>query len=282
LYVCLVYFFVLASVISQETIREMTLEGGFVETVQAVFYFILAAIFFRLSLMIARDKGCRRATKIVYYGFTALFLLIAVEEISWGQGIIGFDTPRTLEEHNYQEETTIHNLGGYWNGAFFYLYSISVTAVVFVVGMLLPALKDRFNNVKTFLDMNRIPIPQPELVFGFVIGSLFIYKDDNIFFHLLALVTGTIVMAAVLSWPGASVVRRLKESKLFKLQLFAVVLTIPAVIVMNLGTSHYCRPMAETREFFISLSFLLFGILTLMERDRKNRLDCKEQNRSSG
>ena len=41
----------------------------------------------------------------------ALFLLGAMEEVSWGQRLFGWGTPAILREVNVQRETTIHNLG---------------------------------------------------------------------------------------------------------------------------------------------------------------------------
>jgi len=40
----------------------------------------------------------------------ALFFFIAMEEISWGQRIIGWSTPETFSEFNYQNETNLHNI----------------------------------------------------------------------------------------------------------------------------------------------------------------------------
>lgn len=48
--------------------------------------------------------------------FFALFCLgafvTAMEEIAWGQLLLGFDTPEALAEVNVQGETTLHNIGG--------------------------------------------------------------------------------------------------------------------------------------------------------------------------
>ncbi len=37
------------------------------------------------------------------------FFVIGMEEISWGQQLIGFETPEAFVEFNYQEETNWHN-----------------------------------------------------------------------------------------------------------------------------------------------------------------------------
>ena len=41
-----------------------------------------------------------------------VFLLGAMEEISWGQRLFSWGTPELLKEANEQGETTLHNLGG--------------------------------------------------------------------------------------------------------------------------------------------------------------------------
>lgn len=61
----------------------------------------------------ARSRGSREAAWIRwFFGFAALAsLVIAMEEIAWGQHLLGFATPEGLFEQNRQGETTLHNLG---------------------------------------------------------------------------------------------------------------------------------------------------------------------------
>ncbi|MFD1162293.1 hypothetical protein [Hwangdonia seohaensis] len=48
-----------------------------------------------------------------FYGIFSFFLiLIAMEEIAWGQWFFGFKTPENWIEINAQKETTLHNLKG--------------------------------------------------------------------------------------------------------------------------------------------------------------------------
>lgn len=53
-----------------------------------------------------------RHTKLRYFYLvmTAAFFLGAMEEISWGQRLVGWGTPEALSEINFQDETTIHNV----------------------------------------------------------------------------------------------------------------------------------------------------------------------------
>lgn len=58
------------------------------------------------SLRVVGHRGVR-----VFYLVLAVGLfLAAMEEISWGQRLIGWGTPAALEEINFQGETTIHNV----------------------------------------------------------------------------------------------------------------------------------------------------------------------------
>ena len=85
------------------TFRLMS-EDNIVEYLQ-VFFLALAFLY---CLWIAR-KG---EAKLVRYGFLALAILAALaalEEISWGQNILNFETPESIKRWNYQDEITLHN-----------------------------------------------------------------------------------------------------------------------------------------------------------------------------
>ena len=45
--------------------------------------------------------------------FAAALLIGAMEEISWGQRLLGWSTPEALERINVQDETSFHNLSGF-------------------------------------------------------------------------------------------------------------------------------------------------------------------------
>lgn len=50
------------------------------------------------------------AIKYLYLVLAVGFFLGALEEISWGQRLAGWSTPAALEEINFQDETTLHNV----------------------------------------------------------------------------------------------------------------------------------------------------------------------------
>jgi dihydroflavonol-4-reductase len=51
-----------------------------------------------------------RAVRLVFGALGAILFLVAMEEINWGQTLIGFRTPEAWAAINYQQETSIHNL----------------------------------------------------------------------------------------------------------------------------------------------------------------------------
>lgn len=58
-------------------------------------------------------KHNKKSTTIFYVFFSICLLIIAMEEIAWGQWFFFFDTPENWKEMNTQGETTIHNLKGF-------------------------------------------------------------------------------------------------------------------------------------------------------------------------
>jgi hypothetical protein len=68
-----------------------------------------------LGLALAWRAGRRRG-KLLVAGFYLLFssglLFAAMEEVAWGQRLLGYETPPALEEVNEQQEVTLHNIEG--------------------------------------------------------------------------------------------------------------------------------------------------------------------------
>jgi hypothetical protein len=96
-------------------------EDHYFELVGA-FSFLVTSILFLYGFMLARkelDKTWISVVKqLVYLGLAALFFFGAGEEISWGQRILGFETPETLSAINRQEEFNLHNLSAWEASAF--------------------------------------------------------------------------------------------------------------------------------------------------------------------
>ena len=86
-------------------------EDGPFEYATALFYGVCSVIF---GLMARRGNFPLNSSRqlgraILITGALGCFFIMG-EEISWGQRLIGWDTPESWAEINYQQETTLHNL----------------------------------------------------------------------------------------------------------------------------------------------------------------------------
>ena len=111
------------------------------------FSFLVTSVLFFYGFRVARktlDKSWVSVMKqLVYLGLALLFFFGAGEEISWGQRILGFETPATLSQVNRQEEFNLHNLSA-WEASrfldpdrlfdiFWFLFAVFTPAVALVV-----------------------------------------------------------------------------------------------------------------------------------------------------
>jgi hypothetical protein len=118
-------------------------EDGFVEYSQFFLYLFAGAIF----VYVAAHRGFRN---LWYWGYAVLFLLVAGEEVSWGQRIFNEVVPPSIEAINVQHEMNLHNLNGVHQHH--HLYAMLVCATICyaipLTDRFIPAIRDlyrRFN-----------------------------------------------------------------------------------------------------------------------------------------
>ena len=70
--------------------------------------FIGASVLFVVAA--ARERRLLHTVPWFVIGLAAFCLLVALEEISWGQRIFGYRPPRYFLEHNFQQELNLHNI----------------------------------------------------------------------------------------------------------------------------------------------------------------------------
>jgi hypothetical protein len=121
-------------------------EDHYFELIGAFSFFVTSLLFF-YGFWLARktlDKSWVSLVKqLVYLGLAVLFLFGAGEEISWGQRILGFQTPESLSEVNRQEEFNLHNLSAWEASAlldpdrlfdiFWFLFAVITPAAALVL-----------------------------------------------------------------------------------------------------------------------------------------------------
>jgi hypothetical protein len=88
-------------------------EDHFFEYLSA-FAFLGAGVFFLLAFRRSRLPDHRfdnpPIKRLAYVVLAVVFVIGAGEEISWGQRVLGYETPVALRRLNVQEEATLHNL----------------------------------------------------------------------------------------------------------------------------------------------------------------------------
>lgn len=121
----------------------------------------------------------RSLLTLIYFILVGLFFLDAMEEISWGQRIFGWETPQTFQG-NVQNETNLHN---YFNQYYllFYRFLVFFPLVIFVSIWL--ELKQRY------LLINRLVMPHPSMIglsLLIAIVSFVWYKEQELLEELFA------------------------------------------------------------------------------------------------
>lgn len=91
------------------TTRALVSEDSIVEWIGALAW-LAASGLFAATLVVQRRIG-RRAIMgtIALVGLTLMCFVAAGEEISWGQRLLGYDTPEAIARDNLQSEMNIHN-----------------------------------------------------------------------------------------------------------------------------------------------------------------------------
>ncbi len=99
---------VVAALMGKSAYKAFTTEDGIAENIQVVMFVV--AFVFSFNVM---QNTVRRGQ----YFFAALYGILCVglffiigEEISWGQRLLGWDTPQHIKAINKQDETNIHNI----------------------------------------------------------------------------------------------------------------------------------------------------------------------------
>ncbi len=95
---------------------------------------------------------CLLAALIMFFG--------AGEEISWGQRLLGIETPDILKEHNRQSEMNLHNLqfGDFSVNKVIFSKVLAVCIVSYV--LIMPILYRKKPGVASLIDRFAIPVPR--------------------------------------------------------------------------------------------------------------------------
>lgn len=91
--------------------ENLSSERGVSEYGTAIFYLLVSVFAYPMVRPFWREG--RKLMAVCYGLLTLAGFFVGMEEISWGQRLIGFEEPQFWAEHNAQSEFTFHNLSFY-------------------------------------------------------------------------------------------------------------------------------------------------------------------------
>lgn len=145
-------------------------EDGPVEYGTAVFLLISALVLFWHGGRLLRAGRWASAGLVSLYGLA--FVFGAGEEISWGQRILGIETPEFFRENNVQNEITIHNLAWGEDNIAHTIFGNMLSAVILLYLIVLPLLYPRVGWIAWLADRLMVPVPGLRHLVAALVASL--------------------------------------------------------------------------------------------------------------
>ena len=223
----------------------LAFEGSLVETLSAIFFFVGSAVLGTKFCGIVRKRFPNKILVMVGLGcLTFIFFVIAMEEVSWFQRVLEFETPETFSR-NLQGEFNIHNFAtkmfenAFYTGAFVcliglpFLYSVS-------------AIPQKLKGLEVFLGSR----------FTLCVSSLLVaynYHYWNSFSTQLPYFLTLLVLASLSRLGGTQKTRRMYMAFLCMLVMTQLSFFLQGDAMSRLWDA------TEYKEFFIALGFLLYS-----------------------
>jgi len=156
--------------------NEFAAEDRLVENATAVFLFAAAlALLRRAGGFVRRGAHVAAGLCLIY---ALLFVFASGEEISWGQRLFGWGTPEFFSEHNYQDETNLHNLMVGEHRLARTLFGSVLTTVLLLYLVVLPLLYTRIAMIARLADRLAVPVPWPHHGLIAIVASLVVAIID--------------------------------------------------------------------------------------------------------
>ena len=187
-----------------------------------------------------------------------VFILGALEELSWGQHIFGFQSVEFASSHNYQSEMNLHNFIPGW--VFGLIINLSFYVFFVFIPILLYFYKERVPVTKYTYLLDYLPSVELVLVFcfGFTLQKYFILDT---FVDTAALVVSLIFLA---------IIANKKREMLFTFHVVFLV-AVMGFFMLAHEVFSYQNLQYEIREFvFIyTLIFWIYNIIKSLGNGRK-------------
>jgi hypothetical protein len=148
-------------ILDLETFDNLASEDDVIEWMTTLFFFTASVAWFISFVLSKSDRklfGYNVKYNIFFLGLSFVFLFGVGEEISWGQRILGLETPDALKE-NMQGELNLHNMPLFQDGALQMTRVFSLFWLTLCIAIPLSALmSDRIKALLTQLNFPIIPL----------------------------------------------------------------------------------------------------------------------------
>src|SRR4030043_567656 len=143
-------------------------EDGLAEWLTFVELSIMSIYSFTVSFSFQHTSETKAARRVWFF-LGLLFLFGAMEEISWGQRILGIKSPEWFMRHNRQGETNIHNLLIYGKNLNRLVFGKFLTVLLFIFVGVIPLLYRFSERVKGIVNRYGVPIAQNYQILLFIV-----------------------------------------------------------------------------------------------------------------
>lgn len=114
-----------------------------------------------------------------------LFLLFAMDEVSWLQRVIGFHSPEFFLTHNTHKQTNFHHLvlaGFYVNNI---IFTLAVKIIATLYFLIVPFLYPKVEKLRNFFNYYAIPIPRFTQVGAYIILAILVRAVNSEFRYVV-------------------------------------------------------------------------------------------------
>lgn len=146
-------------------------EDGLAEWLTCVELLIMSAYSFTVSFSFDHCNETQTGRRVWFF-LGLLFLFGAMEEISWGQRILGLNSPEWFLRHNRQREINIHNLVIFGKNLNRLVFGKFLTIIILIYVGVIPLLYRRNKRMKEFINRWAIPIAQNYQILLFIIITI--------------------------------------------------------------------------------------------------------------
>ncbi|MBI4230654.1 MAG: hypothetical protein HY608_07440 [Planctomycetes bacterium] len=120
--------------------------------------------------------GARR----IWIAATLVCLFGAAEEISYGQRVVGWDSPPWFLEHNRQQETNVHNLMWGQVNINRVIFGKWLTIAIVLYLLVLTPLARRGTSLRAFVDRLGVPLPRASPILLYIAVALVVRAHHDI------------------------------------------------------------------------------------------------------